>query len=135
MAVFGVHNIHPSFADARQRDATLAALTNKPAAFDADAEFARLKGEVARIEGELASITPERIQSLVETALRPLAAEIALMEKEQVQNAQRAQFEDFTGYDLNALFDDETATKARATSAANAGDEFAGYDLNAAMEG
>lgn len=133
MTVFGAHNIDPSFAAARQRDAALAQFNGKT--FDPDAEFAHLQGEVARLKVELASITPESIQSLVERALRPLAAEIALTEKEQVQNAQRVQYDDFSDVDLNSLLDDKPAASIRAANRANPNDEFAGYDLNAAMEG
>lgn len=135
MSVFGVHNIHPSFAAARKRDAAMAALTNAPAKFDADAEFARLSAEVDRLQREFAAITPDRLAALVSEQLRPLLAETELRKKEMIENAQRAQFEDFSDVDLNALIDGKPAPASRTTNTANRGDEFAGYDLNAAMEG
>lgn len=128
-----IHNV-PSMEAQRQRDVALARFNGK--AFDPDAEYARLKGEVARIKTELASITPERIQSAVEKALRPLAAEIALTEKEQVENVRRHAHLDFSDVDLNAIFDEPaSADAARFANRADPNDEFAGYDLNAAMEG
>jgi len=99
-----IHNIHPSFTDEQKRRALMASFNTKP--FDDDAEFARLQGQVARLKDQIASITPELVQSAVEKAVRPLKAEIALAEKEQVENARRAAFDDFSDVDLNAMMEE-----------------------------
>lgn len=96
-----IHNIHPSFADEQRRRSVLASLGSKPV--DQDAEFARLTKEVQRIKS---AIAPERIQSEIEKAIRPLLAEAALMEKEQVKNARYAEYEDFSDVDLNAMMEE-----------------------------
>mgnify|MGYP003627955021 CR=1 FL=1 len=96
-----IHNIHPSFADEQKRRSVMASLGGKP--FDQDAEFARLTQEVKRIKSTL---TPERIKFEVEKAIRPLRAEAALMEKEQIANAHYAATEDFSDVDLNAMMEE-----------------------------
>ncbi|MEQ8744245.1 hypothetical protein [Parasphingorhabdus sp.] len=96
-----IHNIHPSFADEQKRRAVMASLGSKP--FNDDAAFERLTKEVKRIKS---AIAPERIQSEVEKALRPLRAEAALMEKEQIANAHYAAFDDFSDVDLNAMMEE-----------------------------
>jgi|TARA_R110002049_G_scaffold3488_2_gene26096 tRNA nucleotidyltransferase/poly(A) polymerase len=96
-----IHNIHPSFADEQKRRAVFASLGGKP--FDDDAAFERLTKQVERIKSAL---TPERIQSEVEKAIRPLRAEAALMEKEQIANADYAEIEDFSDVDLNAMMEE-----------------------------
>lgn len=96
----GIHNIHPSFTDARARAEALARFNGK--AFDPDAEFARLKGEVARLQKITSA---EHIQSEIEKAIRPLLAETELQKREMVENAQRAAVDDFSDYDLNAAME------------------------------
>ncbi len=47
-----------------------------------DEQFATLKAKVEMIANSAKELTSDKIQAAVEQALRPLAAEIALMEKE-----------------------------------------------------
>ena len=71
-----IHNIHPSFADEQKRRSVMASLGGKPFKFE------------------------------VEKAIRPLRAEAALMEKEQIANAHYAATEDFSDVDLNAMMEE-----------------------------
>lgn len=106
MKLTAVHNIapHPSFAQERERRKRLDRFTGN--SFDPDAEFARLTAEVARIKRELAELTPERISEVVNTMLRPLRAEMALVANEQAQRDRAARFDDFSDVDLNALIEE-----------------------------
>ena len=70
------------------------------------AELARLAKEVARMEGIVARLTPQRITAAVNTLLRPAFAELALIEKEQAAEAHAAKFNDFSGFDLNAMMEE-----------------------------
>lgn len=125
-----IHNV-PSMEAERQRDAALARFNGK--AFDPDAEYERLKGEVDRLK----TITSaEYIQSALEKAVRPLLAETELQKREMVENVRLNAHLDFSDVDLNAMFDEPgSAGAARFANRADPNDEFAGYDLNAAMEG
>lgn len=78
-----------------------------------DEQFAALKAKVEMIANSAKELTSGKIQAAVEQALRPLAAEIALMEKEMgMRNGmllnRRVANDDFAGVDLNAQMDDKS---------------------------
>jgi len=54
----------------------------EPAGEVSDEAFAALEQKVAKLKGQVAAL-PETIETAVSAALRPVAAEIALREKEQ----------------------------------------------------
>ncbi|GAB5428035.1 MAG: hypothetical protein Devi2KO_14940 [Devosia indica] len=78
-----------------------------------DEQFDTLKAKVDRLANSAKELSPAKLQSAVEQALRPLAAEIALMEKEMgMRNGmllnRRTANDDFAGVDLNAQMDDKS---------------------------
>lgn len=103
-----IHNIHPSFADEQNRRALLASFGSQP--FNDDAAFARLKQQVDGLKGSLSTI-PERVESAMEKAMRPLLVEAALREREQatINRYIAPATEDFSDIDLNAMMNEGAA--------------------------
>lgn len=73
---------------------------------NAGAELARLEKEVAKMEGILAQLSPDRFGRTLETLLRPLRAEMALVANEQAQRDKANAYDNFGDVDLNALIEE-----------------------------
>ena len=54
----------------------------------------------------MARLAPDRLQHTLETLLRPLRAEIALVANEQAQRDRADTYDNFSDVDLNALIEE-----------------------------
>lgn len=128
-----------------------------------DKQLAELSAQVDRLAASVDSGTLSgAVQDAVEKAVRPIAAEIALLEKEagmrsgMLLNRRPPANDDFAGVDLNAamtgnahdayvactpnlhvanaIADRDAGARAARERLANTSDEFTGTDLNAQMD-